>query len=275
MNSFLSHHIATSKDRDELIRLWKLCFTEDTAFLHFFFDKGFPLTQTHVLRSDQAICAALSFFPISYCENNLLYPGSYLYGVCTHPEHQGKGYSRKLFQQALTLRKKSGDQFILTRPASHDLFSFYIDQGFNCPLYQQEDILQASQQRFPVEPHPNTWTKMTPESLGKWQAQASEAAIHWSADLLNYIMDYYKRDGGLFLEREDEYAICIPNPEHPDEIHILDGKIRDFADIQTLFPKQKIHIHSTASAQNGKLYALVYPITKELKPNCSFPFPME
>ena len=124
--------LSNDDDVQELRTLWKKCFDADKAFLDLFFGKGYGLTRTYVMETEAGIVSALSIFPVKYAGHS----GGYVYGVCTHPEHRGHRHAVSLLRHAEEQLLDKDLDFMILRPASHSLFEYYRQQGYDTTLYR-------------------------------------------------------------------------------------------------------------------------------------------
>ena len=124
--------LSNDDDVPELRTLWKKCFDADRAFLDLFFGKGYGLTRTYVMETEAGIVSALSIFPVKYAGHR----GGYVYGVCSHPEHRGHRHAVSLLRHAEEQLLDKDLDFMILRPASHSLFEYYRQQGYDTTLYR-------------------------------------------------------------------------------------------------------------------------------------------
>lgn len=288
-NNRFSIRIATSKDTTSLLELWKLCFTDDLDFLNFFFQEGFPLTRTYVLEKNGDIVAAASLFFGHYAaparENDCLLPISYLYGVCTHPDHQKQGLSSQLIQHIIQDRKANNDAFVLTKPANPDLFPFYQRLGFTQPIYGQKRAW------FPEE-HTNgpmgNWVELTGEKLQELYAYESAKLagsdpiprIVWNTPTLNYILNYYRKIGGFACQNGYGHCIGTPDGQLENTTLLLECTTKTLPVEGNLLEKFVNYQRGSGAlndpiSNKNPLYALAYPLFHIPNSDTHFPFPME
>ena len=124
--------LSNDDDVPELRTLWRKCFDADRAFLDLFFGKGYGLTRTYVMETGDGIVSALSIFPVKYAGHR----GGYVYGVCSHPEHRGHRHAVSLLRHAEEQLLDKDLDFMILRPASHSLFEYYRQQGYDTTLYR-------------------------------------------------------------------------------------------------------------------------------------------
>lgn len=168
----------------DLRTLWELVFGDSPQAIESFF--------TPIYREEEALALYLTeelgAEPVSMLlaprldlrvEGELQLPIGYLCGVCTHPAHEGKGYSGRLLLEALRLERERGDIFSSLIPASPRLFDFYARKaGF-----------------FPA------FSEYTTDDEGEYLARASYRAER--ADLLSSVLS------------TQEHASEVPSILHP------------------------------------------------------------
>ena len=90
--------------------------------------------RTAVLRAEGEIVAMLTAIPFETDRKQ----GAYLYAVCTHPQHRGRGYMRQLMQGVCSLLAQEGVAFCLLVPANEEMEETYRRMGFTdfMPIYR-------------------------------------------------------------------------------------------------------------------------------------------
>ncbi len=128
---------AVNDDRDRLVSIWSLSFSEDTAldaaaFLDRFGSCGY------VLRVDDHIATMLFLIPATVENGDSCFPVGYIYAGATHPDHRGKGLYRRLLQYVAEEAKKDGLKALFLRPADEKLEESYRRMGFVVPMTCRE-----------------------------------------------------------------------------------------------------------------------------------------
>lgn len=109
-----------------LRKLWKQAFGDPESFIDLFFEKGFSPHRCRCAVLGDEIAAALFWFETG-CEGQKL---AYLYGVCTAPDHRGKGLCRDLMADTHRHLKVLGFQGALLVPQDESLRAMYERMGY-------------------------------------------------------------------------------------------------------------------------------------------------
>lgn len=72
--------------KEEVIRLWRICFQDSEDFIRFYFDKKYREENTLTLSENGQIVSALQMLPYQMTWNGNLIPVSYISGASTLPE---------------------------------------------------------------------------------------------------------------------------------------------------------------------------------------------
>jgi len=109
-----------------LAQLWELCFgdSKETA-IEFL---SIPDVVTLTSERDGEDIAMASLVPVSteHGQN-----GVYVYGVCVHPKHRGKGIFRELMARCEVFAKDKGADFLCLIPADDSVRNAYKKMGYN------------------------------------------------------------------------------------------------------------------------------------------------
>lgn len=124
----------------QLQELFFLCFGDGPEVSGLYFDRFYKPEEFLVLRENGALRAMAGLLSVTLNEpDGKAVKAAYLYGVGTHPDHQGKGFAAQLLNYAdFYLRGKR--DCIVTVPATPQLHGFYEKFGFSqCfPLMEGE-----------------------------------------------------------------------------------------------------------------------------------------
>ncbi len=116
----------TAEDIPSLRALFRDAFGDGDAFLDFFFEKIFSPDNTHCVRVDGRIAAALYFFPCE-CEGA---PIAYIYAVATDRGYRGQGLGKLLMSTAHARLEALGFDGAILVPSDEGLFDFYTKLGY-------------------------------------------------------------------------------------------------------------------------------------------------
>lgn len=136
MNDIL-YRYAVSEDLPALCRIWALSFGDEEALVRqIFLDSGI-LPTTVVCERKAHVCGMMTAF------DGLLFEGkaaSYLYALCTHPEHRRQGIGEALTRESARLAYERGSDLVCLHPASAPLAAWYETLGFvptASPVYRE------------------------------------------------------------------------------------------------------------------------------------------
>lgn len=129
----------------QLQELFRLCFGDAPEVSGLYFDRFYRPEEFLVLLEDGGLRAMAGLLSVTLTEpEGRLVKAAYLYGMGTHPEHQGRGFAAQLLNYAdFYLRGKR--DCVITMPATAALHGFYEKFGFSqCfPLLEGERIPRA------------------------------------------------------------------------------------------------------------------------------------
>ena len=116
---------AEKRDIPAMARLWEKCFDDPQPEVESFLHQVLRPESALVVSGEEGICAMLTMLPVMMHTNTNIYKGSYLYGVCTHPDFRGQGWFHKLMDRAKEEAKSQKRQFLCLVPQGEKLFSLY------------------------------------------------------------------------------------------------------------------------------------------------------
>lgn len=282
--------IATNKDRESLLNIWKICFTDDTIFLKHFLRDCFPLTRTYVFKDGDNIVSSISIIPINSISEQKI-KGAYLYGVCTLPQYRGNHLSTRLIEYAEEDCKDRGYGFIITRPATPSLFALYRKIGYSMPLYRQIATIP-----LPIYADGVSFSELSPNRLKTLRAKYLESNyFEWESPMLDYIISFLKYINGSIVELEsDRYLIGYPDEEDSELYHIIElGCYNQTIKYPSLYlagnlikarhlerTKIKLYLpiykhYSDLDTTEKEVFVLLKSLSAEINPQSFFNFSME
>lgn len=133
----------------ELQELFRLCFGDGPEVSGLYFDHFYRPEEFLVLREEGELRAMAGLLNVTLTEpEGRAVKAAYLYGMGTHPEHQGRSFAAQLLNYAdFYLRGKR--DCVITMPATAVLHGFYAKFGFSeCfPLLEGELVPRAPLER--------------------------------------------------------------------------------------------------------------------------------
>ena len=127
---------AEKRDIPAMARLWEKCFDDPQPEVESFLRQVLRPESALVVSGEEGICAMLTMLPVMMHTNTNIYKGSYLYGVCTHPDFRGQGWFHKLMDRAKEEAKSQKRQFLCLVPQGEKLFSLYRSLGYQTLFYR-------------------------------------------------------------------------------------------------------------------------------------------
>ena len=106
-------------------RLWSLCFGDAEDVARSFFEIPEVLTLTEY--ENDSLIGMASMIPVT-CDGGAC--GYYVYGVCVHPDHRGRGVFKKLMDKCEIEAKRSGADMLCLIPATDRLAKTYANMGY-------------------------------------------------------------------------------------------------------------------------------------------------
>ena len=135
---------AVQSDTEAVRKLWEICFPDEGGFNDYFFAHIYQPQHTLLLTQGGALCAMLQMLPYTLSVSGEYAPCTYIYGVCTHPEHRRCGYAAELLEYSFTLDRKAGRAASILIPAEKWLFEFYRPFGSNEAFFVSRQTLSLS-----------------------------------------------------------------------------------------------------------------------------------
>ncbi|MBR0536039.1 MAG: GNAT family N-acetyltransferase [Clostridia bacterium] len=128
----------TAEHIPSLKKMWIEVFGDDEYSVNSFFEK----TQSN----ENTICAFYNGTPVSALyavEAEIFFQKKscsayYIYGVCTHPDHRGKGLMREIMSSLEVVAKDRGISYLYLVPAEEALFSLYERLGYKTAFSLKE-----------------------------------------------------------------------------------------------------------------------------------------
>lgn len=109
---------ARKEDMDSICRIWQASFGDSEEFIRTFFDRTGIIDTTVVAELDGQVCSLM-------CAFDGIGGMSYLYALCTAPEHRGRGIGGKVLHETIRLAHCRGASVAALHPADSDLAKWY------------------------------------------------------------------------------------------------------------------------------------------------------
>ena len=120
--------MATDKDYNDLLNLWKYCFTDSDSFRKWYFEHYYYSSETIVIDVDGRAVASLQVVDLPMLINGKRLKTGYIVGVDCLPEYRGRGFTRQLIEEAINhYAPQHNIQLLQLMPFEAD---FYYPFGF-------------------------------------------------------------------------------------------------------------------------------------------------
>jgi len=124
--------IRTGKDtdKDTLMQMWKLCFSDTDRFIRFYFDKVYANDETLVYTENDVPVASLQMIPYRIKTGDSYFWGGYISGAMTHPDYRKRGYMEQLLTASFNFMRKKGYIYTFLIPQEDYLVDYYGKFGY-------------------------------------------------------------------------------------------------------------------------------------------------
>lgn len=212
--------------------MWRACFGDNTVYTDFIFSRLITPEKILVHFDGQGKPAAmLCLQPFELVAGQEQVDAAYIYGVCTLPEHQGKGMSTALMEEAHCRLAAAGCAASALVPANEGLFGFYGNRGYETAFLIKKVRWEA--RNIPLA---SRSCSLTAASLGELyelreqQFGGCVPFVRWDRGYLEYIGDECALLGGEVLRVDDDgYAVCYPLADTllVKELAVPDNRVTD------------------------------------------------
>ncbi len=215
--------MAKSEEKDEVMRLWKTCFKDETEIsTNFYFQYLYNCHTTYLLKNYHQVLSALQIVPMTICKNNHKEVCYLILGVSTDPHVQGQGCMKYLLTYVLNQFKDQKIYLQAYVPEIYHPFGFYASHYHQCIDVDKSQLLM------------NTMNPISDISLLKSYYEAYTASFdeyrlrdqqYWNLFIKRCQAFEEKilifKDLGYFVYYQDEEAIHISEFIYLNETAIL------------------------------------------------------
>lgn len=194
--------LALPSDLPILKKLWYEAFEKHDGkeSIDFYFDNFFELDNTLVLEEDGKLITSLQLNPHKLNYNNEVKQVSFIIGVATFEEYQGKGYMKVLLNYAIEYAKDTlKDDFLILQAYNWDIYRSF---GFYDAYYKS---------KFKLHKHPSIHKHLTTYDYDS--ARLLDIYKAYTKDLNGYeIRDIkYYNDKKLILDSDNFKTVISDN----------------------------------------------------------------
>lgn len=256
---------ATPEDEAEIRSLWKEIFQDSDAFIDFYFKQVFDPEKTLVIKRDNRIASMLQLLREEFVlDHRLAKSAFYIYGACTRPSEQGKGYMHLLIEEAIAIAQ-SYYSLLFTIPAEPSLFDFYKQAGLTHPINYLAKTYQVN--KSPVKNTNYTFVQCQPHDKHasfymKIQRRRKGGIFHSDGTYNNLLSELAIEGGGAYvaLENEQPVGIAFAQPETNNKVIIKDLLYQDrqvrnalIRAIAAIYQAETIEVRQPVSLENNSL----------------------
>lgn len=259
--------LLSSKDTLSVQKIWRECFTQDLDYINNFIDLCFPHSISWGIfpNGTNHAVAMLSVLP-SYaivgdspeCSQKL--NGAYVYGVGTLKQFRGKGYSRKLMNEAINYSYSNLFDYILVKPAEESLFDLYERQSFDKTLWNyQIEIDLASSKNALGKANSTHKTYNNSQDHQKLRESIGATNFLWQKNILEYsLMEIRSRNGITQYFGNSLFYCSYQSESNVQIIKVVDHNVKTLHELETLIA------NIATQFPLGEKVVLEFPITTQI-----------
>ena len=199
-----------------LKRIWQTCFEDDKNYVDFVFGNLLGPAQMLVETDENGRpIAMVNWKLLRFTTPRQSFTGAYIFGVCTLPQHRGKGISSGLMEKAHELLRQDGAQLSCLIPAGKNLFDFYAAKGFETRFHYKS--LRVGGEEIPKTSRQGVLSAAALEDLYAKRADSfSSRSLFgaWDTNYLRYVTKECRFYRGEVLRfscgGNQGYAVCHP-----------------------------------------------------------------
>ena len=136
--------------------------------------------------------------------------GFYIYGLCTKPQFEGRGFAKHLVNYICETKLSSGYDFVLTQPATEKLFDFYRKLGFGGTTYLRKATVDIKRNLWATAEFDTVTAGRFKDIRNKF---SEDEIVHFSAKGYEKFAEYVYSEGGSTAETKDAYCLYYENDD--------------------------------------------------------------
>lgn len=142
--------------------------------------------------------------------------GFYIYGLCTLPKYEGKGFATQLMNYVCEQKFADGYQFSVAQPAQESLFDYYKKLGYNNVTYLRKGQITVKKNLWATADFDTVTAGRFKEIRSRY---AEDDVLHFDAKGYEKFAEYIYSEGGSTAENDGAYCLYF---EKGDTILVRD-----------------------------------------------------
>lgn len=189
---------AVKEDIPALVQIWVSVFGDSEKFACFAMDL---CDEIYLVKENEEIASmVITGVDLSAYGKK----GFYIYGLCTLPKHEGKGFAKQLVNYVCETKLTAGYDFVLTQPATESLFGFYRKLGFDGTTYLRKATVEIKRNLWATADFDTVTAGRFKDARSKF---SDDEIVHFSAKGYEKFAEYVYSAGGSTAETKDAYCL--------------------------------------------------------------------
>lgn len=130
--------------------------------------------------------------------------GFYIYGLCTLPQYQGRGFASRLVNYVCDTKTAQGYDFVLLQPVDEEMFGFYRKLGFDGTTYLRTATVEIKRNLWATASFDTVTAGRFKEARDKF---TEDEIVHFSKKGYEKFAEYVYSEGGSTAETKDGYCL--------------------------------------------------------------------
>ena len=137
--------------------------------------------------------------------------GFYIYGLCTQPEFEGRGYATKLMNYVCEEKFSKGYEFAVAQPAQESLFDYYRKLGFENTTYLRKGQITVPKNLWATAAFDTVTAGRFKEIRSRY---SEDEIVHFTSKGYEKFAEYIYSEGGSTAESDGAYCLYFENEEN-------------------------------------------------------------
>lgn len=235
--------------KERVKELWRLCFNDSEEFVDLYFRLRYTTKDNVFMQSGEDVIAALQLIPyqMTFCGTQIA--TSYVSGVCTHPEHRGRGAMKELLAQAFGQMARKGTSVSTLIPAEPWLFDYYARSGF-APVFSYTEQMLVTANLQPLKnityKYSSKFGEQTYEYFDRMMAQRTCCIQHDEKDYKVILEDLELSGGGVCTAHDNNNMVgMVMVVPQGNVLHVKELFAQNEAVKESLLREAALHNHAS------------------------------